>query len=137
VASVFSDPSVEPTTSCISDALGAAREAWAELTGVLVNLGAKIEWRYYRDGGWLVKASKGGKTVAWLQVNAGYARITCYFAERHRETLAKATDIPAELREQISSQQVTGKLLPITLQIRDHPDVVIAATVLNLKQSLK
>jgi hypothetical protein len=30
-----------------------------------------IAWRYYRDGGWLVKATRGSKTVAWVNVARG------------------------------------------------------------------
>ncbi len=133
---VFDDPKVEPTTALVDDALGPASEAWHALQGVLAAAGTTVAWRHYRDGGWLARATKGSKTVAWMQVDSGYARMTCYFAERHRTALAEA-DLPAALRAQIVGQEMVGRMLPFSLQVRALDDVTAAATVLALKQSLR
>ena len=133
---VFDDPRVEPTTTLVDDALGPASEAWHALQDVLAEAGATVGWHHYRDGGWLAKATKGSKTVAWLQVDSGLARMTCYFAERHRPALA-AADLPPALRAQIVGQAMVGRMLPFSLQIRTAADVTSAATVLTLKQTLK
>ncbi|MDR3068301.1 MAG: DUF3788 family protein, partial [Cellulomonas sp.] len=116
--------------------LGPAAEAWHALRGVLAEAGTTVGWHHYRDGGWLAKATKGSKTVAWLQVGSGFAQMTCYFAERHRPALATA-DLPPTLRAQIVGQAMVGRMLPFSLQVRTLDDVRSAATVLTLKQTLK
>ena len=136
MGAVFDDPKVEPTTALIEDALGPASEAWQALQGVLAEAGTTVVWRHYRDGGWLAKATKGSKTVAWMQVDSGFARMTCYFAERHRAALAEA-DLPPALRAQIVGQEMVGRMLPFSLQVRTLDDVTSAATVLTLKQTLR
>lgn len=133
---VFDDPTVEPTTTTVDAALGPASQAWHALLDVLAEAGTTVAWHHYRDGGWLAKATKVSKTVAWLQVDSGFARMTCYFAERHRPALASA-DLPATLRAQIVGQPMVGRMLPFSLQIRTPADVTSAATVLTLKQTLK
>ena len=137
MAAVFDDPAVEPTPKLIETALGAANGAWEELADLLAAVGAKAEWRYYRDGGWLVKAVKGSKTVAWLQVNDGYGRITCYLAARHRETLANATDLPEDLRTKIAQVKTMAKTLPVTLEVRTLEEAATAGVVVAYKASLK
>lgn len=133
---VFDDPTVEPTTALVDDALGPAAPAWHALLGVLAEAGTTVQWRHYRDGGWLAKATQGSKTVAWMQVDTGFVRMTCYFAERHRAALASA-DLPPALRSQIVGQAMVGRMLPFSLQVRTLDDVTAAATVLTLKQTLK
>ncbi len=133
---VFDDPKVEPTTTLVEDALGPASEAWHALQGVLAEAGATVEWRHYRDGGWLAKATQGSKTVAWMQVDSGFARMTCYFAERHRSALAGA-DLPPALRAQIVGQAMVGRMLPFSIPVLTLDDVASATTVLTLKQTLK
>lgn len=132
---VFDDPKVRPTTALVDEALGPAAEAWHALLSVLAEAGTTVEWRHYRDGGWLAKATQGSKTVAWMQVDSGFARMTCYFAERHRAALAEA-DLPPTLRAQIVGQAMVGRMLPFSLQVSTLDDVTSATTVLTLKQTL-
>lgn len=104
---------------------------------MLTGAGVSAAWRYYRDGGWLAKATKGSKTVAWLQINQGYTRITCYFAQRHREILTSAADLPQALRHQIGELSQDRKFLPVSLEVRTRADTAVAAVVVDYKQTLK
>lgn len=120
MTSAFRDPGVEPTTERIHAALGpAAADGWDELTALIADSGAPIVWRYYRDGGWLAKASKGHKTIAWLSVAQGQATITFYFAERHRSILIQDPALTEELRHRIAATALSGRLLPVTLDLHD------------------
>jgi len=134
---VFDDPAVQPTPALIQDALGPAVEVWHSLCHELKDDGVAAGWRFYSDGGWLAKAALHGKTVFWTQVDHGFARVTFYFAERHRNVLAEAMDLPESLRQQVAGQRMTGKLLPVSLHLQTATDVEVIKAVMGYKLSLK
>jgi hypothetical protein len=125
---------VTPDAAGIGDALGDSFAAWQQLDAALAEpaLGLELSWRYYRDGGWLRKALRGKKTVAWLAVWEGYATITFYFAARHRPGLV-ALPLPAPLRRQAAEAEMSGALLPLVVEIRTAADVDAALEVLRFK----
>jgi len=134
---VFADPAIEPKPETINQALGSASEAWHLLGGMLAEAGVIVEQRYYRDGGWLFKATKGSKTMTWMRVDRGFGRATFYFPERHRSTLEDAANLPTEVRQQIKERQPMGKTLGVTLEVRTPEDVTTAKALLAYKLSLK
>lgn len=133
----FSDRSSEPTAESIRDALASASGAWDELIAALAAAGAPVAWRYYRDGGWLAKAAAGGRTIAWLSVEEGSARITFTFAERHRAVLANTETLPEQLRRRLADAPLSGRILPVSLEIRDTDDVALAEAVLRVKLDVR
>ncbi|MFN3340730.1 MAG: DUF3788 family protein, partial [Dietzia sp.] len=92
---------------------------------------------YYRDGGWLAKATRGSKTVAWLAVDSGVLTVTFYFAERHRDVLRDTPGLPIDVRERIAGTALTGKLLPVTHEVRTSDDVAVVAATLAIKLAAK
>ena len=137
MTSVFRDPGVEPTTESIRAALGPAADTWDELSAMIAESGALLAWRYSRDGGWLARASHGRKTIAWLNVAQGHARITFYFAERDRSTLIHNPALTDELRHQIATATLSGRLLPVTLELHDPHHQPQVRTLLATKQARK
>ena len=133
MTTAFRDPAVEPTATRIHAALGAAGDAWDLLADLIAESGLTLTWRYYRDGGWLAKAGKGSKTVAWLNVAPGCARVTFYFAERDRARLVDTPALPTDLRDRIAVVALIGKLLPLSLELRVSQDLREFATVLRIK----
>jgi Protein of unknown function (DUF3788) len=133
VSAAFRDPAVEPTAARIHAALGAAAQAWDLLTQLIGDLGLSLAWRYYRDGGWLARASKGSRTVAWVNVHEGSATVTCYFAERDRARLVDHADLPTDVRDRIAVVSLVGKLLPVSLQVHGIADLAAVATLLRTK----
>jgi len=134
---LFNDPAIEPTAERIDQALGAASTAWASYGAVLQAAGVSVEWRYYRDGGWLGKATKGSRTIAWLQINQGFARASYYFAERLRSDLAGDQVLPQRIRDLIKEAKPIGQSLAVSLELRSAADVDEAEAVLGCKLSLK
>ncbi len=133
VTSAFRDPGVEPTTERIQAALGPAGVAWNELATLLTESGLDLAWKYYRDGGWLARATRGSRTIAWLSAADGHARVTFYFAERHRATLVTDPALPADLRERVAAAALIGRLLPVTVEVRKSLDVREIGAVLLIK----
>jgi len=92
-----------------------------------------ITWRYYRDGGWLAKATLGSKTVAWVNVAPGCVRATCYFAERDRAGIADDRDLPVDVRNRVAVVAPIGKSVPVSLEARTSEDVSTIGAVVRLK----
>jgi len=133
---VFKDPGNQPTPGLIEEALDEAAPCWTMLTDHFADAGAPVEWRYYREGGWLAKAVGKGQTVGWLSVEDGYVRVTCYFAERHRISLLGDESL-AELHPAIAQTPLSGRLLPVTLEVRSASDVGTAYHVIAAKIGMK
>ncbi|WJH23360.1 DUF3788 family protein [Pseudarthrobacter defluvii] len=131
---VLTDPGRMPDDEQIRQHLGASFAAWQDLKELLSRpyLGLELSWHHYRDGGWLCKALRGSKNMAWLAVWDGYATVTCYFSARHRNDLA-ALPLPDNLRAQITGVEMSGAMLPVVVRIRSPEDIGAAIEVVRYK----
>jgi hypothetical protein len=131
---VLINPDVAPDQAQIRAALGEAFDAWQSLESTLTDppFSLTLSWHYFRDGGWLRKALRGTRNLAWLAVWKDHATITFYFAARHRGDLV-ALPIPDALRHQAAEAEMTGRLLPLVIEIRSQADVEAAVEVLRYK----
>jgi hypothetical protein len=137
MGSVFSDAAVEPTSVAIREVLGSRPHAWEQTLAAFAEAGVPVSWRYYRDGGWLAKARRGNKTIAWLTVEDGFVRVAFHFAERHRAALAEADGLPRQVRERISGMALSGRLLSVTFEVREPADLDPVRVVLAAKLTVK
>ena len=135
---VLANPDVAPDEAQIRAALGEAFNAWKGLESALTDppFRLALSWRYFRDGGWLRKALRGTRNLAWLAIWKDHATITFYFAARHREDLV-ALPIPDTLRNEAAEAEMTGKMLPLVVEIRSQADVEAALEVLRYKLGAK
>jgi hypothetical protein len=131
---VLTDPDVPPDEVQIRAALGDAFDCWKGLESALTDppFCLALSWHYFRDGGWLLKALRGTRNFAWLAVWKDHATVTFYFAARHREELV-ALPIPDALRDQAAEVEMTGRMLPLVIEIRSETDVAAALEVLRYK----
>lgn len=128
---MFQDSAIAPDAASIEAALGENRAVWHELLSVCAAAGVQVQWRYYRDGGWLAKVTKGTKTIAWIAVDDGFVRVTCHFAARHRTMLIDAASLPDPVREQARTAPPGRKLLSLTVEVREASDVTTVQAVLE------
>ncbi len=105
--------------------------------GGLLICRVEITWRHYKDGGWLAKAVRKGKTVAWLTVQPGALLVSFHFAERLRAKLLDDETVGENLRQRVSQTPVPGKLFTIPLAIRADADITDARQLLEFKLSTK
>ena len=135
---VLTDPDVAPDDELFSAALGRAMEAWQTLEAALADppFDLVLSWRYYRDGGWLCKALRGQQNRAWLAVWDRYFTVTFYFAARHRSDLV-ALPIGADLQRQAAEAEMTGRMLPLVIEVHDVPDVEAVLEVMRYKLTAK
>lgn len=130
-------PLPEPTPSLIEDALGDAYPAWERLVEQFAGAGVEVAWHYYRDGGWLAKATQRKKTAAWLQVNDGFTRVTFYLPSRLRQALVETSDLSQERRRQLADQEPYVKSLVLTFELRTHDDLDDIAAATRFKLTAK
>jgi hypothetical protein len=134
MSQAFTEEATPPTAESIAAALGVAAPVWATTVGVFEGIGATVEWRYYRDGGWLAKASKRSQTIAWLRVEPGHLRVTFYFAAKFRELLLAEVAITT-LREQITAS--TGRTIGLSLELSETSSLDQLLTLAALKVRAK
>lgn len=123
VGSAFTDGASTPTEAQIREVLGPAGDAWSAFNVCLEQHGVAAEWHFYRDGGWLLKATRSGNTIAWASVERSTLLVTCHFAERHRAELTDCTSLSAELRERVRETPQRGGLVSIQLAVRTPADI--------------
>jgi hypothetical protein len=123
-----------PDDGQIAQHLGASFAAWQNLRETLSGpeFGLELSWHHYRDGGWLCKALRGRKNMAWLAVWDGYATVTCYFSARHREGLT-AIHLPDDLRTRVAGTEMSGAMLPVMVEIRSPADVAAAVEIIRYR----
>jgi hypothetical protein len=134
---VLTDRTQYPTDEVIFSHLGRRQALWEALFAFLraEHPECTTEWRYYTDGNsWLLKASRGKKTVFWLSLTGVTFRITAYFTDRANDAV-RASALSAELKELFLSGSAPGKLRGITITFRTRKDVENAKALIGLKTS--
>jgi hypothetical protein len=131
---VLTDPDAPPDAARIREVLGGAFPAWQTLASGLAApvVDLVLSWRHYRDGGWLCRALRGRRNVAWLAVWDGYATVTCYFAARHRDDLV-ALPVPEDVATRAATAEMSGAMLPLVIEIRSQADVDAALEVVRYR----
>lgn len=137
MGNMFADPDVRPEPEAIRAALGDASSVWEAVNDTFASAGAEVTWRYYRDGGWLAKASFKSKTLAWMVVHRGVLHVSFHFAARLRTELLHDDKLAGHLRERITQAPVSGKLFSIPLDVRAPSDVADVEGLLALKFSTR
>ncbi|WP_086349519.1 DUF3788 family protein [Candidatus Enterococcus clewellii] len=120
------DKNIEPTNENLRIFLGNSFSAYKLLVDKLPDFEAVLEWRFYKDGGWLMKVTRKKKTLFWGEAKDGYFTIGLHFNERSRQGVLDL-DIADELKQIFATAMTNGgKLTTLKIDIyseRDLPDV--------------
>jgi len=128
----------EPTADEIKSALGPANKAWRSLLETLDADGIGVVWKWYRDGGWLARATKGSKTILWARIDeAGFVDGSCYFAARLRDALADFPGLTPQQATDIRTAKLWGKQVPVPFELRTVADVKAIKPIVEAKLKLK
>ena len=79
------DRNAEPVDENLSIVLGDSFSAYKALSEKLSDFEAGLEWRYYKDGGWLAKVTRKKKTIFWGEAVDGCFSIAFNFHERNKQ----------------------------------------------------
>ncbi len=112
-------------------------EAYQSLQANTAESDCTMEWRYYNDGkAWLCKIVHKKKTVSWLSVWECHLKIGFYFTEK---TLPGVLELPIDssLKEALQQVPRIGIFIPLTLNIRNTPDLQPYKIIAAYKKTLK
>jgi hypothetical protein len=133
-APYFTDRDAAPTDQTIAHALGRAAGAWVALFEQLRADGLSESWKYYADGkSWLLRVSRGTKTVCWVVVERGAFRVGFYFPERALGTLL-ASDLSDERKAELRAAAPSGKLRRVSIRFGARRGIDDVMTLVALKR---
>ena len=102
----------------------------------LSDAGIDLEWRYYKDGNaWLGKASYRKKTIVWISLWENLVKAGFYFTQKTRP---EVLDLPLSpgIKTLFAEAKPVGKLIPLTLDIKDETSLPDFITLINHKKTL-
>jgi len=82
IEKLMKDPSTKLTDEFLATALGNSFAAWKRFRENFSNYDISLEWRYYKDGGWLAKITHKKKTIIWGSASAGFFIVNFLFSEK-------------------------------------------------------
>lgn len=133
------DQQILPTNEVLENAMGASFQVYSELIESISKpeFGLVPEWKYYNDGkAWLCKVCFKKKTIFWLSVWNQYFKIGFYFTEKHLEGIA-GLDIDETIKDNFGQSKHIGKLIPLTLEMRNKEQIADALKIIDFKKKLK
>ncbi len=117
------DRSTEPIDENLSIVLGKSFSAYKALSEKLSDFEVGLEWRFYKDGGWLAKGTRKKKTIFWGAAEDGFFAIAFHFNERNKQGVLEL-DIADELKRDFSNAPINGsKLTSLKIDIYSESDL--------------
>ena len=133
------NPQILPAEEVIENALGDSYSAYEDLMKTITDTrwGLVPKWNYYKDGkAWLCKVSYKKKTVFWLSIWDKFFKTTFYFTEKTGSGIT-GLDIKLSIKESFSSNKPIGKLIPLTIGIKNKDQIKDVLAIVEYKKSLK
>jgi hypothetical protein len=130
---------VIPTEEVLKEVLAESYAAYEDLMKTVSDskYGLVPQWNYYKDGkAWLCKVCYKKKTIFWLSVWDKFFKTTCYFTEKDCSGIT-GLDIDENIKESFNNSKHIGKLIPLTIEIKNKQQVSDALKVIAYKKSLK
>lgn len=118
----LTNPDVPPSPASLKDVLQDSYEPYRKIMHDICNapFNLKQEWTYYLDGkAWLCKVIHKKKTVFWLSAYNGYFKMSFYFTLKNADDIA-ALSISKKIKEIFAASTPIGKLIPMTIAVRDE-----------------
>jgi hypothetical protein len=133
------DPQIPPTRDLLAEAMGDSYPIFDELIKTVTNeaFGLTTEWRYYNDGkAWLMKVCFKKKTVFWLSVWENYFKTSFYFTEKNSNGIYEM-EIDETIKKDFNAQKTIGKLLPLTIFMKQKGQLSDLLKIVEYKKGLK
>lgn len=131
------DRTTEPNDANLKIVLGDSFLAYRILVDKLIDFEADLEWRYYKDGGWLAKVTRKKKTIFWGEPNDGYFTIGFHFNERNRQDVM-GLEIAKELKRDFSAATPNGSnLISLRVYLNNESKLPDVYQLIDYKRSIK
>jgi hypothetical protein len=100
------DPNTKLTDEFLAVILGKSFASWKAFNENLANFDVVLEWRYYKDGGWLAKCTNKKKTIIWVSVSEGYFSANFLFSEKqHLRAGVQELDVSDDKKNTLTRTQ--------------------------------
>lgn len=131
------DKNAEPTDETLSIVLGDSFSAYKKLVEKLSDFDAVLEWRFYKDGGWLAKVTRKKKTIFWGEAQEGSFLIAFHFNEKNKQGVFELA-IADELKQSFSKASLSGgKLTTLKVNLYSENDLADVYQLIDYKNSAK
>lgn len=131
------DKDIEPVDENLSIVLGDGFSAYKTLVDKLSGFEADLEWRFYRDGGWLAKVTRKKKTIFWGRPAVGYFTTAFHFNERNKQGVLEL-EIADDLKQAFLDTPSNGsKLTTLTIDIYDESKLPDVYRLIDYKKKAK
>lgn len=135
---LLKDPGQIPGGALFREMMGETLfQAYAGLQEIISSTGLSGEWRYYNDGkAWLYKVTFKKKTIAWVSLWEESIKTSFYFTEKNRGGIMDL-DIGEPVKTAFLQAKSIGKLVPLTLDLKQKEDAEDFRKIAAYKMSLK
>lgn len=131
------DRNIEPNDENLKIVLDNSFSAYKKLVEKLSDFEVSLEWRFYKDGGWLAKATRKKKTIFWGEARSGCFTIAINFNERNKQGVLEL-DISDELKQIFSNTPSNGsKLTTLKINIYGEDELPDVYQLIDYKRRAK
>lgn len=111
------DKNIEPTDHNLKIVLKDSFQTYKELIEKLPNFNVNFEWRFYKDGGWLAKATHKKKTIFWMEAMSDYFLIAFHFNEKTIQGVYELNIAKTLKQELLQSQNDESKFTSLKIKV--------------------
>lgn len=120
------DKNIEPTDHNLKIVLKDSFLAYKELTEKLSDFNVNFEWRFYKDGGWLAKATHKKKTIFWGKAMSDYFLVAFHFNKKTIQGVYDLNIAETFKQELLQSQNDESKFTSLKIKVANSkslPDI--------------
>lgn len=129
------DKNIKPIDENLSVVLGDSFSAYKLLLEKLPAFEINLEWRFYKDGGWLAKATRERKTIFWGQPEVGFFTIAAHFNEKNKQGVFDL-NISDELKEAFSNASISSnQFTTLKIDIYNEKDLTNVYQLIEYKKA--
>jgi len=131
------DPNTERTDEFLAMVLGDSFAAWKTFSANLANYDLSLEWRYYKDGGWLAKITHKKKTIIWGDASEGFFSVSFLFSEKVTlRSGVQELDISDDVKKSLTSTP-KGNFFSIAIDVYNESQLSDIYKLIDYKKSAK
>ncbi|MCL2522720.1 MAG: DUF3788 domain-containing protein [Erysipelotrichales bacterium] len=131
------DPNTKLTEEVLAEVLGNSFGAWKKFNDEFLKYDLRLEWRYYKDGGWLAKITRKKNTIIWGSASEGFFSVSFLFSERpHIRAGIQKLDISDELKNSLVSTP-KGTFFSIAIDVYEESQLLDIYKLIEYKKSVK
>ncbi|MCL2383467.1 MAG: DUF3788 domain-containing protein [Oscillospiraceae bacterium] len=137
IEQLLKDPNTKLTDEFFAQVLGNNYKTWETFSKSLSTYDISIEWRYYKDGGWLGKALNKKRTIFWGSLSDGFFSASFNFSNKPELVEGiENLDISDDIKNDITATP-SGKYIGVTINISKEAELLDLYKMIDFKKLAK